>query len=335
MPNKPFIDPVKLTAKFDTFIKNEPVQSGQTKSIFTPKGRALSLLSYKVATGKHLEFIQKLDGPERYIFADHWTAPPITLAAPFSTWLKKDTGNFNGDIAPAAKLPADRRLHLPIQSSLILKSVEPTENKNYVRVELLNDQSWLTLYDQHKHWLAFVSHVEINGASFDAQGSADVRAIANAVGGRSKPLDPCSGPTIKLPGFEEPFYLNAPIIRDGNFTWSEATRGGARIPVSKSVVESIVRVARVMEDVRAKLGHRPITINSWYRDPVSNRKAGGASRSRHLTGDAVDFVVKGIHPYDVYDKLNTWWGDRGGLASATVFTHIDMRGYRARWTYGF
>jgi hypothetical protein len=52
-------------------------------------------------------------------------------------------------------------------------------------------------------------------------------------------------------------------------------------------------------------------------------------------GDAVDFVIPGYHPYDVFAELNGWWGSKGGLASATVFTHIDARGYRARWSYGF
>ena len=101
------------------------------------------------------------------------------------------------------------------------------------------------------------------------------------------------------------------------------------------MVYGIIRIARVMEDVRDRLGDRPITINSWYRDPVTNRRVGGASRSRHLNGDAVDFVAPGLHPYNVYDRLNRWWGSKGGLASATVFTHIDARGYYARWSYGF
>ena len=57
--------------------------------------------------------------------------------------------------------------------------------------------------------------------------------------------------------------------------------------------------------------------------------------SRHLVGDATDFVVSGYHPYDIFDKLDRWWGSRGGLASSTVFTHIDVRGFRARWDYGF
>jgi uncharacterized protein YcbK (DUF882 family) len=90
-----------------------------------------------------------------------------------------------------------------------------------------------------------------------------------------------------------------------------------------------------MEEVRQYLGDRPITVNSWYRDPRTNRLIGGARFSRHMTGDAVDFVVAGISPPEVNRRLDSWWGGRGGIASASVFTHIDARGYRARWSYGF
>jgi uncharacterized protein YcbK (DUF882 family) len=101
------------------------------------------------------------------------------------------------------------------------------------------------------------------------------------------------------------------------------------------VVYGIIRIARVMEEVRARLGDRPIRVNSWYRDPASNRAVGGARFSRHMSGDAIDFVVIGIHSYTVYDRLNRWWGSRGGLASSSIFTHIDARGYYARWSYGY
>jgi len=49
----------------------------------------------------------------------------------------------------------------------------------------------------------------------------------------------------------------------------------------------------------------------------------------------VDFVVSGISPPQVNRQLEPWWGDRGGLASVSCFTHIDARGYKARWSYGF
>ncbi|NEO91602.1 MAG: hypothetical protein F6K56_15710 [Moorea sp. SIO3G5] len=52
--------------------------------------------------------------------------------------------------------------------------------------------------------------------------------------------------------------------------------------------------------------------------------------SGHLSGDAVDFVVEGISPMSVNRPLDSWWGFRGGLGSASSFTHIYARGYRAR-----
>ena len=143
------------------------------------------------------------------------------------------------------------------------------------------------------------------------------------------------GKALTFPGFDGLYYTNDKIVSGGNFTWGEATHGGSRIPVDSGVVYGMIRVAEVMEDVRDKFGGRPITVNSWYRDPVTNARVGGASMSRHLVGDAIDFVVSGVHPYDVNAELDGWWGSKGGLASASCFTHIDVRGYRSRWQYGF
>lgn len=89
-----------------------------------------------------------------------------------------------------------------------------------------------------------------------------------------------------------------------------------------------------LEEVRA-IFNAPISINSWYRDPATNRAVGGASQSRHMVGDAADFVVRGFSPYTVNSRLDSWYSTRGGLASASVFTHLDCRGYKARWSYGF
>jgi hypothetical protein len=141
--------------------------------------------------------------------------------------------------------------------------------------------------------------------------------------------------SLKLPGFQGVFYTNQPILSGGHFTWGEATHGGTRLPASTDVVYGMIRIAEVMEEIRRMFDHHPIQITSWYRDPATNLSVGGDSVSRHLKGDAVNFVVDGYHPYAVFSRLDPWWGDRGGLASSTEFTHIDARGYRARWDYGF
>lgn len=151
------------------------------------------------------------------------------------------------------------------------------------------------------------------------------------------------GPEIsrRIPGIskkvrlKQPIFVNDPELGTANFTWGEATHGGTRIPADRSVTYNIVKIARVMQKVRKKFDNVPIRINSWYRDPATNRRVGGASRSRHLSGDAVDFVVKGVNPSIVYAELEPWWGNEGGLASSSIFTHIDARGWKARWQYSY
>ncbi len=144
------------------------------------------------------------------------------------------------------------------------------------------------------------------------------------------------GPTISIPGISRPVGIYEPIYFEpsvSNFTWAEFTKGGSRIPVSATVTQRIVRLAKYMDEVRAFLGNRPIRITSGYRDPVSNRYVGGARDSRHMYGDAVDFWVEGLDLVDVFYKLKSYH-PRGGLAVGSGFVHLDLRpGSPARWTY--
>lgn len=187
-------------------------------------------------------------------------------------------------------------------------------------------------------WYCFTPDITIAGTEFGNRPDDNNPSTGQPPGDRGIPL--------QFPGFEGTYYSNNPIYFEtqygdrGNFTWGEALHadpatGFYRRPPSAGPVYGILEIARVLEDIRRRFGSRSMQINSWYRDPATNAAIGGASQSRHMTGDAVDFVIAGIHPYDVFANLDPWWGNRGGLASSTVFTHIDMRGYRARWDYGF
>ena len=117
------------------------------------------------------------------------------------------------------------------------------------------------------------------------------------------------------------------------FTWGELTKGLTRVPESSRVVRNLIDLVQYLDRVRQQLGDRPITITSGYRPSGVNRAVNGVVNSRHLFGDAAD-IITSLSPHEVYQRLNAWHGNRGGLGDSVAFTHIDLRGYRARWNYG-
>ena len=127
--------------------------------------------------------------------------------------------------------------------------------------------------------------------------------------------------------------LEMSILPSGNFTWAEATRGGTRMPPNQATVDAMVRIATLAQEARDRIG-RPFLITSWYRPPAVNARVGGASRSRHIVGDAIDFYCNGLTGYQLYLALDPWW--TGGLGRYTRFPnlcHLDSRGTRARWVH--
>ncbi len=124
--------------------------------------------------------------------------------------------------------------------------------------------------------------------------------------------------------------LSDPIYPGCVYTWGDATKNGTRVPASRSIMEAIARIAHVMQDLCDRYnGGLKMQIKSWYRDPESNRRAGGAARSRHLQGDAIDFY----HPdmARIHQILVSSWS--GGVAiKSGSFVHIDT-GAKRRWRY--
>ena len=138
---------------------------------------------------------------------------------------------------------------------------------------------------------------------------------------------------IKLPTGVSVF-LEDPILPGGHFSWAEATKGWSRPLTTVALVNHVKEIAKTLEDVRTAFGGRPITVTSWYRDLAANRACGGSSRSRHLTGGAVDFYIQGISEKRVFDYLEKK-GFSGGLATKPgVFVHVDdWMGTFRRWSY--
>ncbi|MEA5449295.1 D-Ala-D-Ala carboxypeptidase family metallohydrolase [Leptolyngbya sp. CCNP1308] len=127
--------------------------------------------------------------------------------------------------------------------------------------------------------------------------------------------------------------LDASIVPNGNFTWSEATRGGARMPPNQATVDAMVRIAALAQQARDRIG-RPFLITSWYRPAEINRRVGGASRSRHIVGDAIDFYCLGLTGNQVYWALDPWWpGGLGRYSQFPALVHLDARGSKARWMH--
>jgi hypothetical protein len=127
--------------------------------------------------------------------------------------------------------------------------------------------------------------------------------------------------------------IHATILPNGSFTWAEATQGGSRMPPNQATVDAIVRIARLAQQARDRIG-RPFRVTSWYRPPEINRRVGGVSNSRHIVGDAIDFYCDGLTGNQLYWALDPWWP--GGLGRYQKFpnlSHIDARNYRARWTH--
>lgn len=86
---------------------------------------------------------------------------------------------------------------------------------------------------------------------------------------------------------------------------------------------------KLLEVIRERFG-KPIKINSGYRCPSHNERVGGATRSEHCRGTAADIVVEGVPPSQVYEFCDDF-NQNGGVGSYASWTHVDVRGYKARW----
>lgn len=70
-----------------------------------------------------------------------------------------------------------------------------------------------------------------------------------------------------------------------------AERRGMDNTPGPGVLERLRRTAAGLEAVRAALDGAPMIVSSGYRSPAVNRLVGGATKSQHLFGEAVDFIA--------------------------------------------
>ncbi len=112
------------------------------------------------------------------------------------------------------------------------------------------------------------------------------------------------------------------------------TKGERRVTWQNEVLKVDRQLVLSLEQLRVSLGF-PVHLLSAYRDPAHNRRVGGAARSQHLFGKAVDLnrprMVRNITEAEVRAA-----GFKGvGMMSRTNpdVVHVDVRATPARWYY--
>ncbi len=111
--------------------------------------------------------------------------------------------------------------------------------------------------------------------------------------------------------------------------------------IDKSILFKVIE----LQDILSKKGYNRdgFDIRSGHRTPMYNTKIGGASKSRHIKGQAIDMTIGDINRDGVFTKEDKEIvldicekqviKNKGGIGlyPGTRSVHIDVRGYRARW----
>lgn len=133
------------------------------------------------------------------------------------------------------------------------------------------------------------------------------------------------------------WFSAAPLREIPADAWlSENFRAGEFLPNDNTY--RYLRVAsdlvKALEEIRQRLGGRPLAIHSAYRPPDYNAMVGGAQHSTHMNGLAADISVADTPTLRLYEIADQVIGDAGGVGyyPQQEFVHIDVRGSRARWT---
>jgi hypothetical protein len=105
-------------------------------------------------------------------------------------------------------------------------------------------------------------------------------------------------------------------------------------PVPSNLRENAQRQAFKCEQLRHRLGDKPLGALSYYRSPAHNAAVGGASQSRHMQADACDWDISTINRFG-RDKFlaacEAIWKNNGIGVYPGGNIHTDARPYRARW----
>ncbi len=116
-----------------------------------------------------------------------------------------------------------------------------------------------------------------------------------------------------------------------------AERHGIDMTPPGEVIDNLRRLCEgCLQPIRDALG--PVYISSGYRPQELNQLIGGSLTSRHMSGDAADFRVAGMTPYEVckrvedmelpYDQLINEFDRWVHLGVADVLRGEELTAYR-------
>jgi uncharacterized protein YcbK (DUF882 family) len=118
-----------------------------------------------------------------------------------------------------------------------------------------------------------------------------------------------------------------------NFNLNEFNKHN--FPLTETILRNIQELAKNLQVLRDEV-KKPIKITSGYRDSSFNKKIGGATQSRHITGQAADLKIEGYTPKQVAAIIEKLIASgkmkQGGLGIYSTWIHYDVRGTKARWT---
>lgn len=114
-----------------------------------------------------------------------------------------------------------------------------------------------------------------------------------------------------------------------HLAWAElACHDRARTPYPAAWrADRAVTLARVFEALRASAG-APLAVLSAYRTPAHNAAVGGAPKSQHVEGRALDLTCATLRPLELYGRalmLAESMPEIGGLGLYDHFIHVDTR----------
>ena len=121
-----------------------------------------------------------------------------------------------------------------------------------------------------------------------------------------------------------------------NFNLNEFNKHN--FPLTETILRNIQELAKNLQVLHDEV-KKPIKITSGYRNAEFNKKIGGASQSRHITGQAADLKIEGYTPKQVAAIIEKLIASgkmkQGGLGIYSTWIHYDtfFNGkHPRRWT---